>query len=218
MVGDRQVNGYSSLGNRHLRSFLPIDDQGNFAPGSAARFTGTDPATGRPWLELLRVDRIVALHGPWDDELRGLLDPAVWQRQDQRYTAVYRHAPYAEPGLVSWRGPGVDATGGGCPTAPDRECVRVDSPAGGTVQFARLWLPGYTASLDGAPVAVRRVSAAFVAVDLPPHAGGVLELRYSSPGLVPLSLLALAVLIGLAGASARFWRGGALPPRNTTRL
>lgn len=210
MVGDRQVNGYSSLGNRHLRAFLPIDDQGNFAAGAAATFTRTDPETGRPWLELLRVDRIVALHGPWDDELRGLLDPAVWSRTDQRHTAVYRHAAYPLPGLVSVLGPGVAATEGGCRAVAAGECLRVDAPAGGAVQFARLWLPGYRATLDGEPVPVRR-AAAFVAVDLPPRATGTLELRYSSPGLVPLSLLALAVVTGLGVASATRWR-------NTSRL
>jgi hypothetical protein len=220
MVGDKQVNGYSSLGNRYLRSFLPIDDQGNFEPGAAAAFTGSDPATGRPWLELLRVDRIVARHGAWDDELRRLLDTGVWQRADQRYTAVYTHAPYPQPGLVSTLGPGVAAAPGGCPGTAGRECVRVEAATGGVVQFARLWLPGYRATLDGEPVPVRRASAAFVAVDLPPGARGELELRYSSPGLVPLSLLALVVLAGLAGASVRFWRPVAEPgpTRNTTRL
>jgi hypothetical protein len=223
MVGDKQVNGYSSLGNRHLRTFLPIDDQGNFSPGAAAVFTGTDPATGRPWLELLRVDQVVALSGPWDDELRGLLDPATWRREQQRYTAVYRHAPYAEPGSVSHLDPGVDAAAGECATGPGRECLRVDAPAGGAVQFARLWLPGYSATLDGEPVPVRRVSEAFVAVDLPPGSAGALELRYSSPGLVPLSLLALAALSALLVASARWWTAGAsagvgASGRNTSRL
>jgi len=207
MVGDRQVNGYSSLGNRFLRTFLPIDDQGNPPPGTAARFAGADPATGLPWLELLRVDQVIALSGVFDDDLRLALDAREWRREQGKFTATYRRtATYPLPGLVSWTSPSVTVSEDGCERTALHECLRVFSPEGGDVRFARLWLPGYSATLDGKVLLVTRQSEAFVSVRLPSGAKGILELRYSSPGLRPLATLAAFVLVGLAVASWR-WQG-----------
>jgi hypothetical protein len=204
MVGDRQVNGYSSLGNQYLRTFLPFDDQGTLEPGDAELFTGTDPATGEPWLDLLRVDQVVALRGPFDTELRRLLDPSTWRRVPGRFTAAYQRAPFAQPGLVSHTTAGVEVSDGSCPTTARRECVRVDAPDGGTVRFARVWLPGYSASLDGTPLEVRRESEAFVSVSVPEGGSGELELRYDSPRVRRLTALAVAVLVTVAALSWRF--------------
>ncbi len=218
MVGDRQVNGYSSLGNRYLRTFLAIDDQGNLALGAPARFTAVDAATGLSWLELLRVDQVVALLGPYDDDARASLDPAVWRREQGTYTATYRRAAaYPLPGLVSWTSKAVDVTGPACERTALRECLRVAAPDGGQVQFARLLLPGYRATLDGKELEIIRASEAFVAVVLPPGADGTLELRYSPPGLRPLSTLAAVVLVLLMLASWR-WHGSRQRRSRRSRL
>jgi hypothetical protein len=210
--GDRAVNGYSSLGNRHLRTFLDIDDQGNLQPGAAQRFAGRDPGTGVAWLDLLRVDQVVALRGPWDEELLDELDPAVWRRTVQQHTSVYRREAPALPGWVSWTSPGTGVQEGSCPRRAQRECLVVQAPDGGRLLLARLWLPGWSAELDGEPVDVRRGAEAFLEVVLPPGADGELELVYRSPGLVPLTLLAVGVLLALAAASTR-WHPGAEPLR-----
>jgi hypothetical protein len=214
MVGDRQVNGYSSLGNRHLRRFLPIGDQGDFRPGTAEVFADArDPRTGTPFLELLRVDQVVALQGIFDDELRDELDPDAWTRTvTGPDTVAYRHEPYALPGLVSYAKPGlgvepVDTAD--CDAGSSKECLRIEpSGAGeGRVVFARLWYPGYRATLDGVPVPVVRHADTLVAVVTPPGAGGLLEVVYEPPRFRHLAALAVLIVLGLGVAS---WRWGGL--------
>ncbi|MGY1746381.1 hypothetical protein [Blastococcus sp. SYSU D00695] len=207
LVGDRQVNGYSPLGHRYLRAHLPIDDHGNFDAADGARlFTAVDPATGRSWLELLRVDQVVAPLGAYDEALRRELD-ASWRRAEVgRYTATYRRVePYRLPGLVSSLAPGVAVDPEeSCPRRHSRECVPVRNGGddAGRVVFARLWFPGYSATLDGEPLDVVAHDGTLVAVDLPPGAEGGLVLSYRSPGFVPLAALAVATVVGLAAVPA----------------
>jgi hypothetical protein len=203
LVGERAVNGYSPLAHRFLREHLPIDDHGNFGDTGAELFTAEDPETGLTWLELLRVDQVITQLGPRDASLRELLDDS-WKRVDEgRHTATYRRAAYDLPGLLSYAAPGVDVGAGeACPLRHSRECVDVtvsgDDPA--RVVFARLWFPGYSATLDGAPIDVVRHDGTLVAVDLPAGASGELVVTYWSPGFVPLAVLAVAVVVGLAVA------------------
>lgn len=217
LTGDRTVNGYSSLGNRYLRTFLPFDDQGTLAVGDARLFTGTDPATGEPWLDLLRVDQVIALLGPFDRDLRGRLDPAEWTRVEGRFTAAYQRKASTLPGLVSDVPDGVDVAAGSCELTALRECTRVEAAEGGAIRFARLWLPGYSATLDGEPLEVRRASEAFVSVRLPEGASGELVLHYASPRVKRLTALAAVVLVGLALLSWR-WHPGSGGDRRTRRL
>lgn len=205
-VGDRQVNGYSSLGNRLFRRWFPIDDQGNFALGGAAQFSQVDPVSGLQMLELLRVDQVITVLGPMEDDLRSVIGDSWRRERAGQFTAVYRHADYTLPGLVSWVSPGSRVSeASDCQRTHSRECVLVAnrSDAAGEVVFARMWLPGYRATLDGEPVPVQRHSDLFVSVVTPPDAAGRIVLTYRPPGTVPLTALAVLVLVGLGGVSAR---------------
>jgi hypothetical protein len=139
--------------------------------------------------------------GPRDALVGEVLDDS-WRRvAEGRHTATYRRAPYDLPGLVSYASPGtqVDAREG-CPLRHSHECVdvAVTGEDSGRVVFARLWFPGYSATLDGEPVDVVRYDGTLVAVDLPAGAAGELVVSYRSPGFVPLAALAGAVVAGLA--------------------
>jgi hypothetical protein len=220
LVGDRQVNGYSPLAHRFLRQHVPLDDQGNFGDTGAEQFTAADPATGLTWLELLRVDQIVTLTGPRDALVQSSVDDS-WRRvAEGRHTATYRRAPYNLPGLMSYAAPTVEvAPEESCRLRHSRECVGVSvlGNDSGRVVFARLWFPGYSATLDGEPVDVVRHDGTLVAVDLPPGAEGELVVSYRSPGFVPLAALAVAALTGLAVAQVVLRRRGALSRRGGRR-
>jgi len=209
-VGDRQVNGYSSLGNRHLKRHFPLDDQGNFAPGAAAAFTAVDPETGLQFLELLRVDQVIALFGEMEEDLRPRLGPAWRRERAGAVAAVYAHAPYTLPGLVSFASPGLRLGAEACERTPSRECIRIeDTGPGGRLVFARLWLPGYHARLDGEPLPVHRHADFLVAVDVPPGGSGTLTLIYRSPGFRLFGGLGLLTVLGLGLATTlgRRWPG-----------
>lgn len=205
-IGDRQINGYSSVGNKVFRRIFGIDDQGNFPPGAAASFTAVDPQTGIQILELFRVDQIVALRGPMDEELRAALGPG-WRRDPTgEVSAVYRHAPYPLPGLVSYVSPGVRLGESACRPTHTRECVRVEASGeaageGGRVVFARLWVPGYHATLNGEALGVERHAGLLVSVAVPSGRSGVLALTYRPPGLRLFGSLAALVLLGLLAAT-----------------
>ncbi|WP_210509008.1 hypothetical protein [Naasia sp. SYSU D00057] len=74
---------------------------------------------------------------------------------------------------------------------------------GGDVVFARLWWPGYTATLDGEPVPVTAYDGILAAVELPAGATGTLELSYTPTSwrwAIPVSVLGV-----LLGAGALIW-------------
>ncbi|WP_158545932.1 hypothetical protein [Blastococcus sp. TF02A-30] len=214
LTGDRQINGYSPLAHRFLREHVPLDDHGNFGDSGAELFTSVDGGTGLTWLELLRVDQVVAQHGPRDVQLAEELDGS-WRRTSiGEHTSTYRRAPYRLPGLVSYAAPGVEIEDReSCRRQHSRECVRVSGGDGGRVVFARLWFPGYTATFAGRPVDVVRYEGTLVAVDLPAGAAGDLVLSYRSPAVVPLGSLAVAVVAGLAGAQVVASRRARAVPR-----
>lgn len=211
MVGDRQVNGYTSLGHRDFRRHFPIDDQGNFSLGAASMFTQVDPETGLQWLELLRVDQVIAPLGPMADELAETLGDRWRLGGTGSYAASYRHADYGLPGLVSYVSSGLTARAvDGCPQRHSRECVSVDGEAAagtGRIVFARLWFPGYTATLNGESIPVERYDGTLVSVQFPPGQVGTVMITYRSPGVLPLGLLALLIVGGLAVASWRLGSG-----------
>ncbi len=220
-VGSRQVNGYSSLGNRLFRRWFPVDDQGNFDElGEAASFTEVDPVSGLQMLELMRVDQVIPRTGPMEEDLRRVIGDQWRKERSGQFAAVYRHEPYPLPGLVSWTSPGVQvAETPGCPQVASRECVSVTSSpqTEGTVVFARLVLPGYRATLNGEPVPVRRYSEMFVSVTLPPGATGSLVLSYRPPGTLVLGGLAVTVLVVLAGMSLYVPAGAPRRSRDPSR-
>jgi hypothetical protein len=91
---------------------------------------------------------------------------------------------------------------------PAAVVVDVDVPAAGAaalVSFARPWLPGYRATLDGEPLDVLRMDALMPAVVVPAGGRGRLELRYFPESLrrgLAIAAAAAAVHVALAAALA----------------
>jgi len=92
--------------------------------------------------------------------------------------------------------------------AAARVVVDVDVPAGGgpaLVSYARPWLPGYRATLDGRPLEVLRMDALMPAVLVPAGGRGRLEVRYF-PDALRLGLgVAAAAAVALTAAAVAAW-------------
>jgi hypothetical protein len=75
---------------------------------------------------------------------------------------------------------------------------------GGSLVFAMLGWPGWTATFDGHAVPVGRNAAGLLTVTLPPDSSGRLELTFEPPGL---RVGGVAAVVGLLGAVALGWFG-----------
>jgi hypothetical protein len=91
--------------------------------------------------------------------------------------------------------------------ATDRtEQLNIQHSPGGTLTFARLAWPGYTAALNGTPLPVGRGPAGLLTVDVPPGSRGELTLAWTPPGLGTGLLAAiLGALLALGQASTSRW-------------
>ena len=94
---------------------------------------------------------------------------------------------------------------------PERRGLRVASPHGGVFRLSEQFYPGWSATLDGAPVEIERCHEAFQCVAVGPGEH-LLEFRYRSRWLFPGAALSLTSML-LAMAFVRFrWRGkGRIP-------
>ncbi len=153
------------------------------------------PETGVPYLDLLKIDTVVAQKGI------SALDASValrhWSWRDTPNTVrLERPQPRQLPGTVSWYSQGV-STKGSAQLKPDGEELAIsnarDTP--GLIAFARLYFPGFRAFLDGRELNVRPVDELVVGVDIPPHAKGRLILTFLPPMFVPCLTLAMSALL-----------------------
>jgi hypothetical protein len=166
-----------------------------------ASYFVTDPASGRPLYELMRIDE-VRVTGPRLLARFEQLNSGVWKKQLVSGGALFRRQEIeSRPGTVSWLSAGL-ATGGTEEVSTLRERVSLErNSAGGRIVFARAWYPGYEASLNGQRLAVERHFGFLVSVVVPPGETGSVILRFCPPGFVwtgPLALAAAALAALLA--------------------
>jgi hypothetical protein len=201
-VGVNAVNSYYGMGFKVFTDELCMEFNGSVCP-DALRRAWRSPAPGSPPLaDLLRLDTVVVQNG-----LPGTADvplPPGWRVAERTavVTVLRRDAtlPYPQGRLSD--APAGTVVLDDVATARTEE-VRLAGGPGGTLTFARLAWPGYTAQLNGAEIAVRQGPAGLLTVDVPPGASGLLTLRWSPPAFVPSLLSALlgaALALGLAAA------------------
>jgi hypothetical protein len=194
---------------------------GEPCPELGPRLFGRDPATGARYIDLFRINRLIAHKGPHLDLVRPFMTGG-WRLafdgpRTQRFVRILPNRNL--PGTVSWvsRNTRLDSAGPARATAEQVQIARSgDRPT--TIVFARLWWPGYEAEFGGEPLSVRAHRGIFAAVDVPAGAeSGVLTLRFRPPylslgiaGLVGGFAIMLIVL-GLPGLS------GFAEPRRSRR-
>jgi hypothetical protein len=183
--GDRSINGYTPIGHQGFRKILKISDHGNFEELCADKLFEIDSKTQLSHAELMRIDRIIALSGPWAIDIEQHITDKFALKKTSAHTLTFDYInEYSYPGLVSWVSPStIIEEEMACEFKQTQECFNVtNTPAeGGEIIFARLWFPGYSAYLDGKKLEVTTHKSFWVTVKLPPSAKGQLLLKYTLP-------------------------------------
>ena len=203
----RTQPGYSSIGQKGWdQRFCVGAAHSNTCPAAVQRLFEVEPRTGLPWVDLLgyrdvvveqgrplaRMQRITRATGGWEETGRS-----------RDYVRFSRVTPPGTTGRVT------AVLGQASVTALDvarsSQGYRVRSARGATLVFRDLYWPGYVATLDGAPLAVGRLSDTLVTVDVPAGADGRLTLEYVAmpPTMWMPPVGAGVVGIGLAVVLAR---------------
>ena len=210
---DKDVqNGYSTIRFRAFTQRFCRTVNGGTCRRALSALWVTEPATGRPWADLLSVSTVV-IHRPLlaGSDLHG--PPAGWRVSEAtpRVVVWTRDQPVPTAGGVVAASPGVAVDE--AEVTDRRVAVRVArvGPQGGTLTFSRLAWPGYSAR--GAEL-TEPLAGVLVRVAVPAGAAGrTVTLEWEPPGWeLELGALATAVLGGL------LWVGWAARGSGNTAL
>ncbi|WP_232331689.1 glycosyltransferase family protein [Nocardia puris] len=199
------VNGYTPTGYYYFGEMLCMRWDSSVCPDAYRRVFAPEPATGRPPVDLMNIDRVV-LHTALFPGVREQPAPEGWKWVDypghERFIAVLERVG----GPVSMTNGRIshtdDVTATSLSESDSTSRVRVTSERGGQVVFSRLGWPGYRATLNGAPVPITTVAKTFVAVDIPPGTDAELVLTWRPPGW-KIGLAAMGA--GVAGLGVLQW-------------
>jgi hypothetical protein len=181
MTGHESVVRYSGMSFEEFSEALCLDYRGMVCPAALDNVWRPVAPTGAPLIDLLKVRTLVLATNLFPEQAAGP-PPEGWSVADRSEirTVWVRDEPLPYGGRLAWASPeiGVESVRAGA----DAETVLFTAEEGGTLVFARLAWPGYSATVDGRPVDVEDGPAGLLTIDVP--AGDhVLEVRFVSPGL-----------------------------------
>lgn len=182
-LGLDYVNSYTAIGQQKFSSLLCIRWDGGTCQNAKKYLFAVEPTTGLTYADLMGLDRVVLIKYAFPRALsQGA--PGGWHfvGNDPLSWILERTTPRPpEPGRVV-ASPGATVSDA-APSNDTAESMTVSSPGGGSVVFSRLLWPGYTATLDGRPVAVDALKGVFVTVRLPAGTQAArLALSFRPPG------------------------------------
>ncbi|WP_208613742.1 hypothetical protein [Rhodococcus koreensis] len=161
------INAYTGIGFTEFQEALCMDYRGAVCPGVyGALWQPVNADIPIPLIDYLRVSTLVVEHR-LVPEAETAPPPPGWhvtERSDSR-TVLQRDRPLPLPGRVSFASDGVRVLSSDTEAAT--ETVRVTG-SGGTVSFARLAWPGYSATVDGEPVDATAGWHGLLEVSVPP--------------------------------------------------
>jgi hypothetical protein len=180
-LGYESVNRYSGISFRDFSVALCMDYKGATCPEALDRLLRPVEHTQGDLLAAMRVDTLVLQRAAW----AAAIDegpPSGWRvaGQDSVRTIWVRETPSAGEGRLSGTSPGTEATS--VASSEMAETVNVDSDGGGTITFARLAWPGYSATADGVDIPVSASAEGLLQVEVRPGESTV-RLTYEPPGL-----------------------------------
>jgi hypothetical protein len=203
----RSQPGYSSIGQQGWDNrFCQRSAHSYLCPDAARQLHDVEPRTRLRWVDLLGYQEVVVQKGQhlarWT---AATADSGVWEEtgRSKSFVRFSRREPLDVEGRVT----AVlgDASVEAGTVERSRQSYDVTSSEGATLVFRDLFWPGYVASLDGEPLAVRPLNRTLVTVEIPPGSDGTLAVSYE-----PLRTMlwagpigAGALLIGLAALLAR---------------
>ncbi|WP_207890831.1 hypothetical protein [Rhodococcus sp. Eu-32] len=182
------VNAYTPVGYLDFANLLCFEHEGSTCPDAYRRLFQVDAYTGKTYADLMRLDRVVLQKNQYpliDDQPA----PPGWKwvtpptADSARQTYVLERIAGPLPSDQGRISATVGVTATSVSSAADSEEVRVTSPNGGSVVFARLAWPGYTATLNGEPLQTKGIGDIFLYVDLPPGTSDAdLKIDFRPPG------------------------------------
>ena len=196
------VNGYTPNGHRWFAEMLCMGWDSSVCPDSLRRLFTPEPTTGRTLADLMKLDRVVLQRAMFPAAGEHPAPPG-WRWVDypghERYIWVLERVGGPISGV---NGRVADVRGAGVTTISERDTasvVRVSSPAGGRVVFARLAWPGYHATLNGREIPLTAIGKSIVAVDIPAGTrNAVLAVAWRPMGWTAGAVAAALGLFGLA--------------------
>lgn len=205
-LGLDYVHGYTPIGHAAFAGLLCMAWDGSTCPDAYRRAFETEVTTGRPIVDLMKVDRVV-LHTAQYPDTDGLAAPAGWEWVDypghERYIRVLERldGPASTRGGMIADADSVLAIAGANNTFGSS--ARITSPEGGRIVLSRLNWPGHRITLNGKELPLTTVAKTFLAVDIPANtANAELVLSWRPPGW-ELSIAGASA--GLAGIGLLHW-------------
>lgn len=195
-------NGYSSMGQKGFTRLMDCQNFSfiicTFQPGRLFR---KEPETQAAYLDLFKIDRIVVDKGLVAQSVARKLPG--WKATPQQTTVLFTGKRNELPGTLSWHSPQLRVSDPATPGDNTESFQVKNGNAPALLVFARLFYPGFHATLDNAPVTVRPVNDMLVGVEVPAQGTGTLRLCFLPPYLVPCVLIAL---LALGAGIALAWR------------
>ena len=206
VAGVESTTAYSGVGFNKLDGALCIQYNGSSCPLAWDALWEAPKGADAPLADLLNAQTVVV-----QQDFVETSTPEGWTLAEETdHALVYtRDTPLAFPeGRVSAVSDGINIESDVMVDSINEDVV-LGSGTGGTITFARLAWPGYSATIDGLTLPVQAGPAGLLTVSVPDSLnGGTLELRFTPPGL-SIGLISLvlgllgAVLIGFLTARAR---------------
>ncbi|MFD3595193.1 hypothetical protein ACFWU5_20925 [Nocardia sp. NPDC058640] len=205
--GVEYVNGYTPIGHRAFSDRICMFWEGSTCAESLGKIFEIEPKTGKPIVDLMKVDRITLMRLVYPD-VRWHPAPAGWHWVDYPPNDKWIWVLERDSGPISTTNGRIAATADGVDAVSLTESgytstARVSSENGGRVTFARLMWPGYRATLDGRDLDVEAVDDIFVSVIVPAGTENAqLEVTWRPPGMY----LGIAIFsLGVTGIGALQW-------------
>ncbi len=203
VAGVEALNSYTGLGYSAFSEQLCMNYYGGVCPQAFDRiWRPTSSTVDAPLADTLRLETVVVANDYVDGPITA---PEGWSEQERTKAVTVLHRDEPLPwtdGRLSYADDGVEVTADE-KNGAEGETSKYTGP-GGTVLYAALAWPGWTATVDGKTVEVKQGPAGVIQVDVPEakDGGSTIVLDFQPPGLsFGWKVTAAALVLGFAYAA-----------------